>query len=125
MVHAFIHVRCVRWFAACCFAVGPALATENSIAEMTPGPVELQSTGPMTFATDGVLLVGDPKAATIYALEIESNASVSGQLNQIADLKQAIADAASADADSVSLGDLAVDSRQGTIVISATIGDQV
>ena len=41
---------------------------------LKPGPVELQSAGPIAFGPDGVLIVGDAKAAAVYAIDTEDHA---------------------------------------------------
>jgi hypothetical protein len=48
------------------------LATSAPAAEklgLKKGDVQLQSAGPLTFGPDGILFIGDPKAATVYAVD--------------------------------------------------------
>ena len=42
---------------------------------LTPGTVELQSAGPLSFGPSGVLFVGDAKAAKVYAINTEDEKS--------------------------------------------------
>ncbi|QDT06981.1 hypothetical protein K227x_54050 [Rubripirellula lacrimiformis] len=95
---------------------------------LTPGPVELQSLGPITFAGKGVLLVGDPKAATVYAIAIapDASATTNAAANpkdaaklEIADIRRAIGDAVRSNGSDITIGDLAVDPDSGTIIVSA------
>lgn len=90
---------------------------------MTLGPVELQSVGPMTFATSGVLLVGDPKTATVYAIATEDSAGGDGQ-PAIDDLPAAIKSALALEAD-VEIGELAVNPDTDNVFLSITAGGQV
>ncbi len=116
-------------FRSCVFTCASVLFLASFVSEvsavqgLTPGPVELQSIGPMTFASDGVLLVGDPKAATVYAIDMNSDAadaSANGSsMPAIKDLKAAVASAISAPASEVTIGELAVDEDSQSIVISA------
>ena len=113
-----------RALSACCFAV--LLATSAAVAAptgMTLGPVELQSVGPMTFATSGVLLVGDPKAATVYAIATEdAGARTSGP--SIADLQAAIKSSLGLEGD-LEIGELAVNPDTGNVFLSIVAGGQV
>ncbi|PAY21042.1 hypothetical protein CKO51_03095 [Rhodopirellula sp. SM50] len=113
-----------RALSACCFAV--LLATSAAIAAptgMTLGPVELQSVGPMTFATSGVLLVGDPKAATVYAIATEDGGTrTSGP--SIDDLQSAIKSSLGLEGD-LEIGELAVNPDTGNVFLSIVSGGQV
>ena len=86
------------------------------------GEVELQSAGQLTFGPDGILIVGDPKAATIYAVDTgvssgnpaEVKLKVEGLTKQIA---------AAIEADSVSIVDMAVNPTSGDVYFSVSTGD--
>ncbi|MCA9135550.1 MAG: hypothetical protein KDB00_02295 [Planctomycetales bacterium] len=110
--------------AACCLAF--LFVAPNVIAGpvgMSLGPVELQSVGPMTFATSGVLLVGDPKAATVYAIATEDSREGSGQPD-ISDLQAAVKSALHLEGN-VGIGELAVNPDSGSVFLSVTAGGQV
>ncbi len=51
--------------------------TAAEVHGLEPGPVELQSVGPMTFGPSHVLFVGDPKAAKVYAINTEDSGKAS------------------------------------------------
>ncbi|MHC2068010.1 hypothetical protein ACYFX5_11090 [Bremerella sp. T1] len=72
------------------------------------GEVELKSAGPLSFAPDNVLIVGDPKAATVYAIQLDKSAAKSST-----DLQMPIPDG-------VSVADLAVSPDTGVIYLSVT-----
>ncbi len=62
----------------------PAKAAEK-------GNVQLQSAGPLAFGPQGVLLVGDPKAAAIYAIETgDDSGSAAGVEINVEDLTAAL-----------------------------------
>ena len=102
------------------FAASTAMAGPGG---MSLGPVELKSVGPMTFATSGILLVGDPKSATVYAIDTEDSGEP-GSGPAIDDLQAAIKSSLGLQGD-VQLGDLAVNSETGNVFLSISAGGQV
>lgn len=53
------------------FAATTAVALGANHFGLEPQPVALQSTGPIAFGPEHVLFVGDPKAAVLYAIDME------------------------------------------------------
>ena len=108
---------------ACCLLalmVSTALAGPKG---MTLGPVELKSIGPMTFAEEGILLVGDPKTASVYAIATEDSGK-SPAHPQIDDLSAAVKSSLGLNGE-VQLGELAVNPDTGNVFISIKSGGQV
>ncbi|MEM9644146.1 MAG: hypothetical protein AAF989_04050 [Planctomycetota bacterium] len=106
-------------FSAVAFLQGVAMA---EVPGLSPGPVEIQSIGPMAFADRGVLLVGDPKAATIFAIDVKDglpggHSNASSDFQAIDDIRAAVADALHSD--SATLGDLVTDPQNGHVILSA------
>lgn len=100
---------------------------------LQPQPISLQTAGPLAFGPHSVLFVGDPKAATVYAINVkEAAASASPSTasdwaaTKVDDLRVALAMAAAsgASADDVSLVDLAFDPEGGSLIASAMVGDR-
>lgn len=87
-------------------------------------PIELKSVGPMTFAPGGVLLVGDPKAATIYALETTDSQAGSGGKPSIADLSKAISASLGLSGE-ITIGELAVNPETGNAFVSVSDGKSI
>lgn len=85
---------------------------------LTPGPIELQSAGPVTFGPSGILFVGDPKAAKIYAINTEDKKS-GGSDYAIKDLSSA---AAAAFGGEVTIKDMAVNPETGNAFMTVTAG---
>ncbi len=77
---------------------------------LTPGTVELQSAGPLSFGPSGVLFVGDAKAAKIYAINTEDEKSGSGSF-EIENLNERLS--AALGSDDVTVNDLAVNPGNG------------
>lgn len=93
-------------------------------ADLQPGPVELQSAGPLTMTDSGVLIVGDPMGAAIYAIDTEEgNATHSGSGPQIKDLGAELAKALSVDAGKLKIGDMTVNEVTGNVFLSVSTGD--
>src|SRR4051812_12915105 len=46
-----------------------AAAESDLLGSLKEGSVELKSAGPLAFAPQGILLIGDPVAAAIYAVD--------------------------------------------------------
>ncbi|MEM6470912.1 MAG: hypothetical protein AAF802_15245 [Planctomycetota bacterium] len=91
---------------------------------LQPGPVQLASIGPMTFATNGILLVGDPKTATLYALDTEDTPGTAsdignGESLEIADLAKAIGTTLN-ESDAIAIGELAANPETGNVFLSVT-----
>ncbi|TWU56501.1 hypothetical protein Poly51_24120 [Rubripirellula tenax] len=92
----------------------------NAEQGLTAGSVKLQSLGPMAFAENGVLLVGDPKAATVYAISVANDSTPPAEFAiNVADVRLAIGDKVGSAAGDIVIGDLAVDPQSKTIVVSA------
>ena len=91
-------------------------------AEMKAGPVTLNSIGPMTFAPGGVLLVGDPKTATLYAFETGDAPGDSGSI-AIPDIEKAVA--ATLQSGPVKVGELAVNPETGHAFVSVSAAGKI
>jgi hypothetical protein len=86
------------------------------------GTLKLHSAGPLAFGPDGVLFVGDPKAATIYAIDTGAKPASSEDLKiNIEDLGKRLADALKAK--QVTVNDLAVNPENAQIFLSVTADD--
>lgn len=104
----------------------PATAADHY--GLSPQSITLSSAGPLAFGPDGILFVGDPKAATVYAIDTKPSrpqaAAGSSQPNyDISDVGKAIASLASTTADAVQIADMAIDHEAGTLFLSVTVGD--
>ncbi|MEZ6090446.1 MAG: hypothetical protein R3C05_20980 [Pirellulaceae bacterium] len=101
-------------------------ASASAISGLSPGSIELQSLGPITFSTSGVLIVGDPKQAMVYAIDT-ADRRVDGKLsdNLPKDLTSQLANVLEADAAKIEIGDLAVNPETGNVIISARAGNRV
>ncbi len=97
-------------------------ASAAELYGLTPGTVELQSAGPLSFGPSGVLFVADPMAAKIYAINTEDK-KVNSTLEYNIDDLSAKASAAYGGKE-VSVQDLAVNPETGNAFLSLTAGGQ-
>ncbi len=108
-------------------ALASAMLCGTSIAAripgLSPGPVELKSAGPISFAGSGVLLVGDAKAATVYAIDTEDERVESDRPLQIDNLSKQIAEELGVAPDAIAIADLAVNPETGNAFLSISAGE--
>ncbi len=126
-----MQLQLTQWYrpvalAALAWTTVPAMAADHY--GLSPQSIKLSSAGPLAFGPDGILFVGDPKAATVYAIDTKParspvNADASPVGYDIADVRAAIAAVSSAEADAVKVTDMAIDHEAGRLYLSVTIGD--
>ena len=110
-------------FLGCLFimscVVNPCLAAEFGMKQGTP---ELQSAGPLAFGPDGVLFVGDTKAATVFALDTQDK---DGDPNDVKlEMKEVDRQAAAVlGTEKVTINDFAVNPASGFGYISVSSED--
>ena len=106
--------------ATCLLFVGLALVQANPASA---DGVELTSAGPIAFGPKGALLVSDPMAATIYAIETgATEGKVSDVKVELENVRQKIASMLGAESAEVRINDLAINPVNGTPYLSITRG---
>ncbi len=116
---SFLHSTSVCLLAAAVLVLSGQRLDAAEIFGLTPGPVELQSVGPMTFGPSGVVFVGDPKAAKVYAINTEDKKESSAGQTEIADLAGHVSKAFGGGKASVI--DLAVNPETGNAFMTVTV----
>jgi hypothetical protein len=122
-------MRCTsrrQWLAVmtCAAAVavmaGPTVADESGFQT---GEVKLSSAGPVAFAPDGVLLVGDPMAATVYAIATgETSGDPEAADYNLEKIDASIAAALGVEPQEILINDLAVNPLSGNAFLSVSRG---
>ena len=85
--------------------------------------VKLTSAGPIAFGPNGLLLVSDPMAATIYAVETgDAKGSVEGVKVDVENVRSKVASLMGAKSDQVRINDLAVNPVNGNVYLSVSRG---
>src|SRR5580704_6769289 len=88
------------------------------------GKVELRSSGPLAFGPQGVLFIGDPKGAAIFAVETQDAAS-SGHSRpsvNVDGINQKIASLLGTSADQIRIEDVAVNPASGKVYVAIARG---
>lgn len=87
------------------------------------GKPDLKSAGPMAFGPEGVLFVGDPQGAAIFAIDTAEKApsTTIGAIN-VKQIDKKAAALLGASADQILINDLAVNPRTGTAYLSVSRG---
>ena len=88
---------------------------------LAPGALEFKSVGPMAFGPSGVLFVGDPKAAKVYAINTNDKKTSTDARYEIEDFAEACAKAIGAA--EVTIADLIVNPETGNAFASLSTGD--
>lgn len=108
------------------------LTSPFTFAETPPGfeqgTIKLQSAGSLAFGPQGTLLIGDAQAATVYGVKVGNEWKEQKSALNIENITQRLAAELHADADKVTINDLAVNPRNGEAFFSVTeataAGDQ-
>ncbi len=98
--------------------IQPSAAAE--LFGLKPGTVELKSAGPLAFGPSGVLFVGDPKAAKLYAINTEDKKGSAGSSYAIENLSTKVSQAFGGK--EVTIVDMAVNPESGNAFLSVTAG---
>jgi hypothetical protein len=110
--------------AAVVVAAGPVLAADDLTSSLKKGTVELKSAGPLAFGPQGILFIGDPQAASIYAVDTGDRPKSSDSTVQpkVEGIDAKIASLLGTEADQVRIADLAVNPLSGTTYLSVARG---
>ncbi len=110
-----------KWIAALALGTlfyGSATVDAANRWGLEQGSVQLQSAGSLAFGPDGILLIGDPKAATVIAINTEDAKQADKPAYAVDGLDARIKQTLKAD--EVTINDLAVNPQSGAIYVSVT-----
>lgn len=92
-------------------------------SSLKAGTVELKSAGPLAFGPQGILFVGDPMAASIYAIDTgDRTATKDTTLPKVEGIDDKIAQKLGTEAKEIQVKDLAVNPISGTTYFSVARG---
>lgn len=101
----------------------PATDEANLLASLKENSVELKSAGPLAFAPQGILLIGDPVAATIYAVDTgDRTIPKTSDRPKVQAINEKIAGLLGTEAREVQVKDLAVNPISGNTYLSVARG---
>lgn len=109
----------VRYLLAAAVAAGVAATAP---AEMKTGTPAIQSVTALAFGPNGVLFVGDPQSATVFAIDTgDAKGAAAKELN-VADLGSAVGSVLGTTAANVAVNDVKVNPASGTVYLAVTRG---
>jgi len=112
--------------ASLAFVAGLPLASAaetDLLGSLKEGAVELKSAGPLAFSPKGILIIGDPTAAAIYAVDTgDRTAGTSTDRPKVEGLNTKIASLLDTESKEVQVKDLAVNPISGTTYLSVARG---
>jgi len=92
-------------------------------ASLTKGTPELKSAGPLAFAPEGILLVGDTQAATIFAIATEdTTAAKTFEKFHVGAINEKIANMLGVDMKQLTVNDMATNPISGNVYFSVSRG---
>ena len=86
------------------------------------GKLQLQSGGPITFGPEGIIFVGDPKAASIYAVQTGDTEARKVAPVNIAGIETKLAALLGVKADEIQIHDVAVNPASNRVYLSVSRG---
>jgi hypothetical protein len=120
-----LHRLCaVLALAALIVVAVPAHAAETDLtATLKAETVTLKSSGPLAFGPQGILFIGDPAAATIYAIDTgDRTASESKDRPKVEDINGKIAALLGTETEDIKVKDLAANPISGTTYLAVARG---
>ena len=109
-------LRCLAGVVA---AAGLATAAP---AEMKTGTPDLKSVSALAFGPDGVLFVGDPQSATVFAVATGDTKGSAAKELSVANLGSAVGSALGTTAENIAVNDVKVNPASGTVYLAVTRG---
>lgn len=97
-------------------------AQATAAEELKTGKVTLQSVGPLAFGEKGILFIGDPKAAVVYAVDTGDTKAASVEPVNVSKLDAKLAGALGVKADEILINDLVVNPTSNKVYLSVTRG---
>lgn len=115
-------MRCLSLSLALVSLLATSLAAAPTGLDQQGRPA-LKLAGPMAFGPDGVLFIGDPQSAAIFAIDTaEKPSKNAGAAIEVAQIDQKIAALLGSTAKDVLINDLAVNPATGTVYLSVSRG---
>ena len=115
-----------RGLALAAWVVIAGLATVSHAGDLRSslkkGNPDIQSAGPLAFGPEGILFIGDPQGAAVFAVDTGDFGSKSQAQVNVQGINEKIASALGTTAQQVSINDLAVNPESGNVYLSVARG---
>ncbi len=89
---------------------------------LKPGTVELKSAGPLAFGPNGILLIGDPQGAAVYAVDTGDRTQTTGPAYKMAKVEDRIAGLLGTTGTDLTIADVVVNPASGQVYFSVGRG---
>jgi hypothetical protein len=89
---------------------------------LKPGTVDLKSAGPLAFAPSGVLLIGDPLGAAVFAVDTGDRTMTTGPAYKMAKVEDRLAGLLGTTGSEVNIRDVIVNPASGNLYFSVARG---
>ena len=99
-----------------------AAPTSDFTAGMKLGSAELKSIGPIAFGPQGVLFIGDPDAATVYAIDTSDRGPRSAGALNVKGINKKVAALLGTSSEEIQIVDLAINPESGNAYLAVTRG---
>jgi hypothetical protein len=99
-----------------------ALASPAMAAGLETGTPDLKSAGALAFGPDGILFVGDTKAATLFAIDTGDRGPVARGTFKVEAVNRKIAEAIGTEPDQILINDMAINPASGKAYLSVSRG---
>jgi len=120
-----MQLKCALVMTAAFAMMAPALRADATNGEQQGKP-DLKSAGPLVFGPRGILFIGDPKGAAIFAIDTKDTGSTSGDRVKstinVDNIKQTIASLLGTSPEQVRIQDVAVNPASGKVYLSVSRG---
>lgn len=113
--------RLVACLGTLALALAPAAAA-NLNASLKAGKAELKSAGPLAFGPEGILIVADPQAATVYAIDTNDNKASGAPAADVTGINEKIAAYLGTSADQILINDMAINPISKRAYLSVSRG---
>lgn len=120
-----IRTRTIAWLAAIAvlFVAVSSQAAESALSSLKLTSPELKSAGALKFGPQGILFVGDSRAATIFAIDTgDRTPAESKDLPKVENIDQKIASLLGIEASQLMINDMAVNPMSGNVYLSVARG---
>src|SRR5262245_40882262 len=103
-------------------ALAAALGAADATDSLKKGTPDLKSVGPLAFGPDGVLFVGDPQGAAIFAIDTGDKSPGSGGAIKVEKIDEKIAAMLGTDSKGILINSIAVNPASGNAYVSVSRG---
>lgn len=115
-------MQTMRWAILAALLAAPVGAAEAPQGLDQQGQPDLKFAGPMAFGPDGILFIGDPASAAVFAIDTEDRSGNNGHAVNLQGMNHLVAALLGCSPDQVLINDLAVNPLSGTAYLSVSRG---